>query len=481
VTEQNHQALHLQWARDSIAATLKQYNQCREAAADRLGGAALKHQLDQSLVPLATTLDKLDRRVVRIAVFGLVSRGKSAVLNALVGEALLETGPLHGVTQQIKVVEWSPTGSPATGSPATGSPATGSPATGSPATGSETAAVIELFDTPGLDEVDGATRAQMAADVTAQCDLILFVVAGAITAVEYAALCDLRSAQKPLILVFNKIDLYPEQTRASIDADLLRWNQQAIADSQREQLLTADAVVLVAADPAAQQVRVEHPDGRVEFVWEKPPVQIAALQQRILTLLQQEGRSLLALNALRQSEQAATVMAAAVIEHRAVEAEALILRFAQVKAISVGLNPLGFLDFVGGAIGDLSLIRELAKLYGLPMTRYAAGSLLKAVLLSSGGLLATELLGWLLLADGNLAGWLAIGVLQAGVAGYGAYQVGRSTQVDLAQGCNWGAGGASTVIEAIVATQDSHQGPFKDGDLGDGAEAGADMRTAETA
>jgi uncharacterized protein len=171
--------------------------------------------------------------------------------------------------------------------------------------------------------------------------------------------------------------------------------------------------------------------------------------------LRQEGRSLLALNALRQSEQAATAMAAAVIEYRAIEAAALIQRFAQAKAIGVGLNPLGFLDFVGGAIGDLTLIRELAKLYGLPMTRYEAGGLLKTLVLSSAGLLATELLGWVLLADGNLAGWLAVGVVQAGAAGYGAYQVGRSAQVYLAQGCSWGAGGASTVIEAIVATQNS--------------------------
>ncbi len=461
MTEQNHQALHRQWARDSVAQTLKQYGACRDAAADRRGGDALKKLLDQSLTPLATTLDKLDRGVVRIAVFGLVSRGKSAVLNALVGETLLETGPLNGVTRQIKVVEWSPEGRQATGS--------------------ETAAVIELFDTPGLDEVDGTTRAQMAADVTAQCDLILFVVAGAITAVEYAALSDLRSAQKPLILVFNKIDLHPEQTREQVYADLLSLNRQAIADSQLAQLLTEDEVVLVAADPAAQQVRVERPDGSVEFVWEKPPAQIAPLQQRISTLLRQEGRSLLALNALRQSEQAATVMAAAVIEYRAIEAEALIQRFSQAKAIGIGLNPLGFLDFVGGAIGDLTLIRELAKLYGLPMTRYEAGSLLKTLGLSSGGLLATELLGWVLLADGNLAGWLAVGVVQAGAAGYGAYQVGRSAQVYLAQGSSWGAGGASTVMAAIVATQNSHQGPFEDGNLGDGAEAGADMRTAETA
>jgi uncharacterized protein len=129
----------------------------------------------------------------------------------------------------------------------------------------------------------------------------------------------------------------------------------------------------------------------------------------------------------------------------------------------VGLNPLGFLDFVGGAIADLTLIRSLAKLYGLPMTRYEAGSLLKTILLSSGWLLATELFGWIVgvgkglavLVDGNVAGFLAVGVIQAGAAGYGSYIVGRSAQVYLAQGCSWGVQGASTVIEEILASADA--------------------------
>ncbi len=439
---------HLASARASLAQTLENYQQCRDAAADQLGSAALQSLLAKELAQLATTLDKLDRQVVRIAVFGLVSRGKSAVLNALVGRDLLETGPLNGVTRQVKVVEWSPESSEMDRAVTMTD---------------RRSLTVELFDTPGLDEVEGEARAQMASDVAAQCDLILFVVAGAITQVEYLALQDLRSVQKPLIVVFNKIDLYPDQTQSQIYQDLLTLNAQSIVDSQLEQLLTEDQIVLVAADPAAQQVRVEQPNGMVEYVWEKPPVEIEPLQQRILGLLQREGRSLLALNALRQSQRAEALMSEAIIASRAAEAEALIWRFVQVKATVVGLNPLGFLDFVGGAIGDLSLIRSLSKLYGLPMTRYEAGSLLRTILLSSGWLLATELLGWIVgvgkglavLVDGNVAGFLAVGAVQAGAAGYGSYIVGRAAQVYLAQGCSWGAQGASTVIEEILASADA--------------------------
>ncbi|MBE9028627.1 GTP-binding protein [filamentous cyanobacterium LEGE 11480] len=411
-----------------------------DAAAKRPGGETLRALLEKELDQLATTLEKIDQQIVRIAVFGLVSRGKSAVLNAIVGENRAATGPLNGVTRQVNVLKWSPTDA-----------------------ADMTAIAVELMDTPGLDEVEGEARAVMAADVATQCDLILFVVAGEITRVEYEALCELRVAQKPLILVFNKVDLYPNQSRAQVYQDLLELSSQSMRDSQLQQLLSEDEVALVAADPKPEQVRVERADGEVEYLWEKPPVQIAALQQRLLKLLKQEGRSLLALNALTQSRRAEKVMAEAIIASRAVEAEALIWRFTRYKAITVGLNPFGFLDFVGGAIADLTLIRELSKLYGLPMTRYEAGNLLKTILISSGVLLGSELFGLVLgvgkgfsaLVDGgNLAVFTGVGLVQAGAAGYGAYSVGRAAQVYLEQGCSWGEKGANTVIQEILGQID---------------------------
>jgi GTPase SAR1 family protein len=129
--------------------------------------AALKPELEV----LTSTLNKLDYAVIRIAAFGLVSRGKSAVLNALLGQKILQTGPLNGVTQWPRSVRWTPNASGKV--------------------------QVELIDTPGLDEIEGQARAQMARNVARQADLILFVVAGDITRTEYQALCELRQAQKP--------------------------------------------------------------------------------------------------------------------------------------------------------------------------------------------------------------------------------------------------------------------------------------------
>jgi len=66
-----------------------------------------EHQgLDQALGELGGLSTKLEQTVVHIAVFGLVGRGKSSLLNALVGQSLFATGPTHGVTQQAEGVIW---------------------------------------------------------------------------------------------------------------------------------------------------------------------------------------------------------------------------------------------------------------------------------------------------------------------------------------------------------------------------------------
>jgi len=72
-------------------------------------GTRLRPELPAALKPelevLTSTPNKLDQGVIRIAAFGLVSRGKSAVLNAL-GQKILQTGPLNGVTQWPRSVRW---------------------------------------------------------------------------------------------------------------------------------------------------------------------------------------------------------------------------------------------------------------------------------------------------------------------------------------------------------------------------------------
>jgi small GTP-binding protein len=461
------QTAQLNRARSSLRQALNRYSTYFRSAKNRPYSTSAQDALRTEMGQLSTTLNKLESQTFRIAVFGLVSRGKSAVLNALVGQKILPTGPLNGVTRSPQSVFWSfREDRGAQGHRDTGIEENPSAFPRLPLSASSPASPlqIELIDTPGLDEIDGQARAQMAQDVSRQADLILFVVAGDITRTEYQALCNLRQAQKPLLLVFNKIDLYPDQTRQAIIQNFQRLAAKSKGGNSVQSLLSANEIVLVAAEPTPLQVRVEQPDGRVTYEWESPPIQIEALKQKILHILDREGSTLLALNALFQARDAEAAFASKILELRQPEAEALIWKYARYKAIAVALNPIAVLDLLGGAISDLAMIRALSELYGLPITRHEARELWKSILFSSGTLLLSEWGSGILLGLGkstaaaaagidsptSLSAYAGTAIFQAAIAGYGAYAIGRAAQVYLEQGCSWGSQGPSTVIQDIL-------------------------------
>lgn len=400
--------------------------------------AAMKTGLDQ----LQALQAQVATRRLTVAVFGLVSRGKSAVINALVGKAVLETGPIHGVTRWPRSVYWQPE-------------AMDTPA-GQPWQ-------VELVDTPGLDEVGGAGRAEMAQTVAQQADLILFVVAGEVTAAEYRALVDLYRQQKPLLLVFNKMDLYPDLDRQDV-YDSLNTLRRTLATALGDlPPLAVDEVVMVAASPAPVPVRTEWPDGRRREDWETPAPQIDPLRDALLTLLQRDGETLVALNTLHRARSLEADLVSQVAQIHGEQAEAIIWRFAKYKALAVALNPVVGLDVVGGVLSDLVMVRTLARLYGFPFTNHEAGRLWQAILKSSAALLLSELGTGLLGAGKTTAALLSWGdsttgitalagamTAQASAAGYGSYAVGKAAKTYLERGCTWGPEGISATLAAIL-------------------------------
>ena len=390
----------------------------------------------EDLRNLKASAEKLEQQVINIATFGLVSRGKSTVINALLGQKILTTGPTNGVTKWPKSIRWTPT---------------------------SRKIQIELVDTPGLDEIDGQTRGQMAKEITQQSDLILFVIAGDITRTEYSALLELRKWQKPLILVFNKIDLYPQVDRESIYQQL-----QQLSNQTNQPLFTPDEIVMISAEPQPIPVRIELPDGSIKEDIEYPSPKIEPLQNKILQILNREGKALLALNALTQAKIAQKNIANKTITIREKEAEEIIWRYAKYKALIVAVNPIAILDLISGLVSDLAMIRALARLYGLPITSYEAGKLWQTIVKSVGGLLVGEIFSTLVFGFTktttaitslweNPAGFTTLAttaLTQGTIAGYGSYIVGKVAQTYLENGCTWGSTGVDTVIGEIIAQAD---------------------------
>src|SRR6476659_3770519 len=82
----------------------------RETLDQTLAGLQLTPEeeavLGEELRQLRELSEKLDAGTVEIAAFGMVSRGKSSVLNALCGKEIFKTGAIHGTTTVRSAHPW---------------------------------------------------------------------------------------------------------------------------------------------------------------------------------------------------------------------------------------------------------------------------------------------------------------------------------------------------------------------------------------
>ncbi|NEO53671.1 MAG: DUF697 domain-containing protein [Okeania sp. SIO3B5] len=405
--------------------------------------------LDSEISGLESMLEKLEKASVHIAVFGMVGRGKSSVLNALLGEKVFETGPIHGVTKTTEIKQWQ----------------LGTENLEETESSSDTSLVsyrisqIELIDTPGIDEVDGETRELMARQVAKQADLLLFIVAGDITQVEYEALSQLRDAGKPMLLVFNKIDQYPEADRLAI------YNK--IRDERVRELLSPNEIVMAAAYPLVAKA-LRQPDGNIAVQMERGEPQIEDLKLKILEILDQEGKSLVALNSMLYADNVNEQLVQRKIEIREQSANQVIWKAVMAKAMAIALNPVTVVDILSGAVIDVAMILTLSKLYGIQMSQSGAIDLLQKIAISMGGITASELvanlglssvkglLGLAAPATGglSLAPYLSVAVTQAAVGGLSSYGIGQVTKTYLANGASWGEEGPKAVVSHILESLD---------------------------
>ncbi|MFN7909052.1 MAG: GTP-binding protein [Microcystis sp.] len=427
------------------------YNQARNSLGklvERLDLTSIeKIGLEAEIDRLVALLEKLDRSLIQIAAFGLVGRGKSSILNALVGQEIFTTGPLHGVTRTIKGVNWQLSSDDTF------------PNLARLTLNGQGNAQVQLLDTPGIDEVDGQTREILACQVAQQVDLILFIISGDMTKVEFSALAKLREAGKPMILVFNKIDQYPEVDRLAI--------YEKIASERVKELLSPDEIVMVAASPLLTET-VKAQDGRLKTQRFRGKPQIEALKLKILEILEREGKSLVALNSMLYADEVNEQIVARKMAIRDRGANQLIQKAVMIKASAIALNPVTVLDLFTGAVIDLAMILALSRLYGIDLTRRGAIALLQKIALNMGGISASEflavlglsslkgLLGLSIPATGgiSLLPYTSIALTQAGVAGVSCYAIGQVTKTYLANGATWGPDGPKAVVASILDSLD---------------------------
>ncbi|MCP9805548.1 GTP-binding protein [Cyanobium sp. T1B-Tous] len=282
-------------------------------------------------------LERLRQRCLRVAVFGRVGVGKSSLLNALLGEEAFATDVAHGCTRHQEARTWH-----------------------QPIEGLQR---VELVDTPGIDEIAAAARARLAARVALGSDLVLLVLDGDLTSVEHDALAPLLASGKPLLLVLNRCDCWSEAEQAALVASIQRRLPAAARHLE---------LIPVAAAPRQPELLA---DGRVRSVVQAP--RVAPLQRALVSLLEQHGELLLALNALGAADRFHQALQRWRLGVSRRAAQSLIGRFAALKATGVAANPLVLLDLAGGLACDTALVLQLCQLYGLPMHGAGARQLLR--------------------------------------------------------------------------------------------------------
>lgn len=382
---------------------------CRQLLARWRSGLALSGREQAALAPELASLDRqlerLRRRRPRVAVFGRVGVGKSSLLNALLGEEHFATDVAHGRTRHQQQQAW-----------------------GQPLAGLEG---VDLVDTPGIDEIAAAARARLAARVAVGADLVVLVIDSDLTVMDAEALDDLLASGKPLLLVLNRSDCWPEDER---DALLASIGRRLPAGARNLRPLA------VAAAPREARLRA---DGRVRS--EPAPPRVEPLRRELIGLMERHGELLLALNALRAADRFSQALHRCRLRHGRRQAQGLIGRFAALKATGVAANPLLLLDLAGGLACDSALVVQLCQLYGLPMTRGGARTLLTRLgghnALLGGAQLGLQLLlgglRQLLLLAAPLSGGLSlapaapVALAQAALAVHTTRRTGRLAAAEL--------------------------------------------------
>jgi len=136
----------------------------------------------------------------------------------------------------------------------------------------------------------------------------------------------------------------------------------------------------------------------------------------------------------------------------------VIRQYCLAKGIAVALNPIPVADLLAAATLDAALVMHLGRVYGLPLTRGEAGSLI-AVISAQLAALMGAIWGVHLVASalkGVSAGLSTVVTAgaQGALAWYATELVGRAAERYLIAGKSWGEKGPKRVVAEIVESLD---------------------------
>ncbi|QLE42192.1 DUF697 domain-containing protein [Nostoc sp. C052] len=270
----------------------------------------------------------------------------------------------------------------------------------------ETRNFVSLQETaPLFREVGENFDAAILAEV-AKSDFVLFLTNGDLTDSEFQTLQQLKAANQPTILVFNKQDQYLADERASI---LLSLKQRIQGN-----------VVATAASPIAIKVRKHEADGAVQEWMEQPAADIQQLTQQLDEVLVQQRQRLVWLTTMRKAGLLKAEAKNWLNGTRRDRATPIIEQYQWIAAAAAFANPVPALDILATAAINAQMVMDLGNIYqqkfSLEQAQTVAGTMGSLMLKLGLVELSTKAISTVL--KSNAVTFVAGGVVQGVSAAY---------------------------------------------------------------
>lgn len=267
----------------------------------------------------------------RIALFGEISTGKSAVIRALLPEVDdIVVSARGGSTREISDYLWT----------------------------SSAGDRLIISDVPGLNEV-GAKLDKAATDEALRAHAVVFVCDNDLTREQFNAVTALRALHRPMIVALNKIDRLSPDELTQLHGSLKKRLQQSAGDND-------DTVELVSisAEPTETIVRLLA-DGREEQTTQTHPPRIDKLSDALQRMMDRDPVMLEELRDASVFVLAKRQLDSAETQYREKRGQELVTEYTR-KAIVGALAAVapGTDVLIQGYLGA-NFVRELCELYGV--------------------------------------------------------------------------------------------------------------------
>ena len=399
-SEKKSMDLSLISKKQAAGKSLKSIDQLIKLINDKVKAKALQDEKDRVSL-------ELDRGDIVLVVFGIGSSGKTSLIRALLKTIVGKVSPEMGSTREKESFRLKLKG---------------------------LSRGIRIIDTPGILEAGtgGREREKSALIEARKADLMLVVIEGDLRFEETRTIRSLSRLGKRLLIVLNKIDLRGENEEKRLIE---------ILNARCNDFIEPKDIICTSAAPQTIAIPGNKPY--------QPNPEIDSLIRRLANILHEEGEELIADNILLQCSNLGKEGKKLLVKQRSQSAKKCVDKYGWLSSGVLILTPLPVIDMIAAAAVNAQMVIEIAKIYGVEITKESA----KNLAISVGKTLAT--MGLVQSGVSLISSTLSLSlptlvvskVIQGVSVSWLTRIAGASFITYFQQDQNWGDGGIQEVVE----------------------------------